>query len=215
MSLLIRMRWSSFSGRCRDNNLILKIPNTKELIINYRRKKTDIHLFISGDCVERELPGPEHTWGPGLGFKNSSTGKERTAASLFPEGSRGELPHPKASCVLLSLLLREHIDILHLCLVCQLHRSREESTPEHCYHHPEDHWMPSSTPGRSLHFPLPQKSPEHPERSISPRTLSVSTAALRQMFQDIKNKDVVVWCGTPSVCFTCFQVKHTYITLLS
>ncbi|KAK3561725.1 hypothetical protein QTP86_012698 [Hemibagrus guttatus] len=39
---------------CRENNLLLNTSKTKELVIDYRRKKTDIlPLIISGDCVER------------------------------------------------------------------------------------------------------------------------------------------------------------------
>ncbi len=39
---------------CIENNLALNITKTKELIIDCRRKKTDIQpLFINGDCVER------------------------------------------------------------------------------------------------------------------------------------------------------------------
>ncbi|KAK3534759.1 hypothetical protein QTP86_024092 [Hemibagrus guttatus] len=42
------------SGWCRENNLLLNTTKTKELIIDYRRKETDITpLYISGDCVER------------------------------------------------------------------------------------------------------------------------------------------------------------------
>ncbi|KAK3533764.1 hypothetical protein QTP70_025824 [Hemibagrus guttatus] len=41
-------------GLCKENNLLLNTTKTKELIIDYRRKKTDITpLSISGDCVER------------------------------------------------------------------------------------------------------------------------------------------------------------------
>ncbi|KAK3505856.1 hypothetical protein QTP70_019506, partial [Hemibagrus guttatus] len=39
---------------CRENNLLLNTTKTKKLVIDYRRKKTDIlPLIISGDCVER------------------------------------------------------------------------------------------------------------------------------------------------------------------
>ncbi|KAK3548896.1 hypothetical protein QTP70_021243, partial [Hemibagrus guttatus] len=39
---------------CRENNLLLNTSKTKELVIDYRRKKTDIiPLIISGDCVEK------------------------------------------------------------------------------------------------------------------------------------------------------------------
>uniref|UniRef100_A0A3P9MZN2 Reverse transcriptase domain-containing protein n=1 Tax=Poecilia reticulata TaxID=8081 RepID=A0A3P9MZN2_POERE len=39
---------------CRENNLLLNSTKTKELIIDYRRKRTDIKpLHIGGKCVER------------------------------------------------------------------------------------------------------------------------------------------------------------------
>ncbi|KAK3569005.1 hypothetical protein QTP86_021585, partial [Hemibagrus guttatus] len=42
------------SGWCKENNLLLNTTKTKKLIIDYRRKETDITpLYISGDCVER------------------------------------------------------------------------------------------------------------------------------------------------------------------
>lgn len=39
---------------CGDNNLVLNTSKTKELVVDYRRKKADLQpLYISGDCVER------------------------------------------------------------------------------------------------------------------------------------------------------------------
>jgi len=39
---------------CRENNLLLNTVKTKELVIDYRREKTDITpLIISGDRVEQ------------------------------------------------------------------------------------------------------------------------------------------------------------------
>ena len=39
---------------CGENNLLLNTAKTKELVIDYRRKKTDITpLIINGDCVEQ------------------------------------------------------------------------------------------------------------------------------------------------------------------
>ncbi|XP_039647286.1 uncharacterized protein LOC120553194 [Perca fluviatilis] len=42
------------AGWCRANNLLLNTSKTKELIVDFRRKKTDIQpLLIGGTCVER------------------------------------------------------------------------------------------------------------------------------------------------------------------
>jgi len=39
---------------CRENNLLLNNAETKEVIVDFRRKKTDIlPLYINGDGVER------------------------------------------------------------------------------------------------------------------------------------------------------------------
>ncbi|XP_078019488.1 uncharacterized protein LOC117251154 [Epinephelus lanceolatus] len=39
---------------CRDNNLLLNTSKTKELIVDFRRKKMDIQpLHIRGECVKR------------------------------------------------------------------------------------------------------------------------------------------------------------------
>ena len=44
---------------CGENNLALNISKTKELIIDYRRLKTDIlPLMINGDAVERASRSP-------------------------------------------------------------------------------------------------------------------------------------------------------------
>ena len=58
-------------GWCEANNLLLNTAKTKELIVDYRKKKTAIQsLVIAGDCVERvRLPflGSQHHGGPDLG----------------------------------------------------------------------------------------------------------------------------------------------------
>lgn len=39
---------------CRNNNLILNINKTKEFVVDYWKRKSDIWpLFIDGDCVEQ------------------------------------------------------------------------------------------------------------------------------------------------------------------
>ena len=49
-----RAEVEELSGWCTVNNLALNTSKTKELVIDYRRKSTDIPpLVISGDCVER------------------------------------------------------------------------------------------------------------------------------------------------------------------
>ncbi|KAK3544698.1 hypothetical protein QTP86_026097, partial [Hemibagrus guttatus] len=49
-----RDKVEQLTGWCRENNLLLNTSKTKELVIDYRKKKTYITpLIISGDCVER------------------------------------------------------------------------------------------------------------------------------------------------------------------
>ena len=55
--------------------------------------------------------------------------QEATAETLLSETPQKEPPVTKTACVILSLLNIECVDILHVCVVCLLHSSREESTP--------------------------------------------------------------------------------------
>lgn len=38
---------------CRENDLLPNTAKTQELVIDFRRKKTDIPPLINGDCVDR------------------------------------------------------------------------------------------------------------------------------------------------------------------
>ena len=41
-------------GWCADNNLVLNTSRTKEVIVDFRRRKTDLQpICINGECVER------------------------------------------------------------------------------------------------------------------------------------------------------------------
>lgn len=95
----------------------------------------------------------------------------------------------KNAGVLLSLLHREHPDVLCVRLVWQLHSCVQKSTPEGHLHRPESHRPPSPISGRTLQFPLPQKSKVHFTGRIPLRTLIICTASLRQKIQDSSNQD--------------------------
>ncbi len=71
---------------CGENNLLLNTSKTKEVIIDIRRKKTDIsQLYISGHCVER-------------------VSDLRSAEIALPKGAQEEQHHPETAGVLLSEL---------------------------------------------------------------------------------------------------------------
>lgn len=60
------------TGWCRDNNLLLNTTKTKEIVVDFRKKKTDIKpLYINGVGVGLPLPGSSHhkdlSWGVNRG----------------------------------------------------------------------------------------------------------------------------------------------------
>ncbi|KAF7661286.1 hypothetical protein LDENG_00265940 [Lucifuga dentata] len=129
------------------------------------RNKTDIQpLFISGECVERVSDFRFL----GVHIEEDLTWSANTIALVKKAQQR---------LYFLRILRKNHltqkllVSFYHcsiesiLSVVCQLHSSREESAPEGRHHHPEDHWLPSPLSGRSVQFPLPQKSPEHDKKS--------------------------------------------------
>ena len=61
----------------------------------------------------------------------------------------------KTACVIPPLLSRECVDILHVCVVCQMHSSREESTPEGHQHCQGDHWLLSPLPRWTVQCKVP------------------------------------------------------------
>ncbi len=153
---------------CVENNLALNITKTKELIIDCRRKKTDIQpLFINGDSVERTSNfrflgvhlDDDLTWST-----NTTAAIKGTSETVLSESTYTE------TVGVLSLLHREHPHILHLCVVFQLHSRREEGAPEHG---PEDYRMSPPLPGRPVQFPLSQEGQLYSQRPISPRTHSL------------------------------------------
>ena len=119
-------------GWCSANNLLLNTTKTKELVVDYRRKKTVIQpLMIGGVCVERvsdfRFLGvnimEDLTWGV------NTTGLVKKAQQrlyFLRVLRRNNIPQK----LLVSFCLnREHIDLLSVCLVLKLHCGTEEKAP--------------------------------------------------------------------------------------
>lgn len=74
----------------RKNNLILNTSKTKEMIVDYRRKKGDIQpLFIGGDCVERV----HDFWFLGVHLRDDLTWNTNTTATI----KKTETPLPEST----------------------------------------------------------------------------------------------------------------------
>ena len=93
---------------CRENNLLLNTSKTKQVIINFRRKKTDIlPLYIHGDGVERVVDfrflGVHHeedlTWG-------MNTSELLAAETAVPDGSEEKQNLPDCWCPFIGAPLR-------------------------------------------------------------------------------------------------------------
>ncbi|KAK0146537.1 hypothetical protein N1851_014143 [Merluccius polli] len=145
---------------CGDNNLLLNITKTKELIIDYRRKKTDIQpLIINGDCVERLADfhflgvhiEEDLTWS----VNTSELLKKAQQRLYFLRILRKN--HTETAGVLLPSHHREHPYILHRCMVHQLHSGSEESAPEGHQHGPKKSLAALSTHWKNYTVPVASK----------------------------------------------------------
>ena len=121
-----RAEVEQLTGWCRENNLVLNTTKTKELIVDFRRKKTENiqPLCISGDYVEsvsdfrflgiqieEDLPWSANT---------SVTIKKAQQRLYFFYSEK--TPVTKTACFIQPLLNRKCVDCV--CVVCQLHSSR-------------------------------------------------------------------------------------------
>lgn len=100
-------------------------------------------------------------------------------------------------------------------MVCQLHSSREESIPEDHHHHPEDHWMPSPLPGRSLQFLLPQKAQKR--KHFLSKSYNYSEHCLlfngRACAMTASRMWTYIWCLWYDVCYFSHFIFCTIYTL--
>ena len=94
---------------CTHNNLVLKTTKTKELIIDFRRTKTDIQsLFISRNCMERVSEflflGVHIQNVLSWSMKNLNHYQEGTAETTLPKSAQ-EQPLPVVSCCSIESIL--------------------------------------------------------------------------------------------------------------
>lgn len=134
---------------CSENDLSLNAGKTKELVINFRKPKaTDFTLiFIGGENVEsiqHQVPGSSHIRGPHMDYTHHDASEKGTAAAVLPEDTEEGRATTKDAGNLLSLLRREHLDVLHFSVVLQLLSSGQEGTSVHGIECTENNW--NSTP---------------------------------------------------------------------
>ena len=71
---------------CTDNNLALNSTKTKELIIDFRRRREEpAPLYIKGDMVERVTDFKFLDPGPDMDCEHHLSCQEGSAAFIFPE----------------------------------------------------------------------------------------------------------------------------------
>ena len=107
----IGTRWSGCQRWCQDNNLILSTTKTKELVIDFRKNKTDIQpLIISGACMERvpvfRFLGIVIGKRPYLEYQHQGAAEAGAAETVLSENPQEETSPPRFAPGLLSLLHR-------------------------------------------------------------------------------------------------------------
>ena len=77
---------------CMDNNLLLNTSKTKELIVDFRKKRRGtydpIHPYQQDGrraSLQLQIPGGPHLGGPVLDHQHLQPGKESSSALLLPE----------------------------------------------------------------------------------------------------------------------------------
>ena len=168
---------------CRVNNSFFNTSKTKELIMVFRWKKTDIQpLLIDGTCVERvsNFHFLEINIMEDLTWSVHTNELAKNAQQRLSKSSQEEQHPPKTAGVLLPLLNWEHPVILSQCVVFKLHCGTEEEPTGGHKGHTENHWLPSPLSGRTSHFLLPQKGQNHSTGLITPWSHTVQTTAVRQ-----------------------------------
>ena len=172
---------------CRVNNLFLDTSKTKTLIVDFRRKKTDIQLLlIGGTCVER----PSNFRFLGVNIMEDLTWSVHTTELVKKAQQklyflrvlrRNNIPQK----LLVSFYCYTVESILSycLCVVFKLHCASEEEAPGCHNGSTETHWLPSPLSGQSSQSLLPQEGQNHPTGLITPRSHTVQTAAVRQEIQ--------------------------------
>lgn len=151
--------WSS------ENNLVLNTSKTKELIMDYKRKKTDMQpLLINGECVVRVSTFQFL----GVRFEYSLTWSTITTTLIKKAQQRLHFLRILRGVHLTQKLRVSfyHCSIENILAYCTwvwfASYTAAEGAPRGQQYCQEDHRQPSPLPEGPVKFPLPQKSLQHP-----------------------------------------------------
>ena len=178
---------------CGDNNLELNVSKTKEMVIDFRRKKTPTTpLLIKGQTVEMvdsfQFLGT--TISKNLKWEDNNINRQEsptTSVLLSPTEevwSQQEDP--------LSGSYWECADILDHCLVWQCQCSWQKTTWWHCQGCIKPHGLWTAITGVCLHHTYPAQSKMHHLRSTSSCSSPSPMSPLWEAFQDYQNKNFLL-----------------------
>ncbi len=176
---------------CTKNNLKLNTTKTKEMILDFRRKRGDhAPLTIYGECVERVASFKF------LGSHISEDVSWTTNTSALIKKAQQRLHflwvlrrHHLEEKLLVSFstdFMGHHkvsADVLHDCLVCRLHSCRQEGSAEGNQGGGKDHRLPSAPPDGHCPLPMSWQSTEDLCRPLPPWSESVPPAAIKEAAQ--------------------------------
>ncbi len=117
---------------CHNNNLSLNISKTKELVVDFRRLSSEhppptpsTGLQWSGSAASSSS-----FLGPHLDYSHIVSSDEGPPASLLPQATAEIWSELKTPQTVLQMHCGEHPELLHNCLVRELHCSQPESPAE-------------------------------------------------------------------------------------
>jgi len=150
------------STRCSDNNLALNTAKTKEIIMDFRRNRTEpLPLYINGERLERA-----HTFRflrvqipYGLSWTHNTTAVIKKAQQCL-HFLRVLRRNNMDSKLLLAFYRSYHWEPAHvLCLhlVRELHWGRQSEASEDSQSSTEDSWLSSPLPDEHLLHLVPQQ----------------------------------------------------------
>lgn len=177
----------------KENNLILNINKTKEMIVDFRKTGTaPPPLYINGTTVEM-VKSFKYL---GVYINNNLTWHDNTAhdqkgsptPTLPKEAEKGGTgyQHP---LLLLQMCSGEHTDFLHHSVVLQLHSGREAGTAEGGEGCTKNHRMQLTSPLGHLLQQIQGQSNLHLERLHPPCSWTVFPHPLRQEAAQHPGKD--------------------------
>ena len=147
------------AGWYQNNNLSLNVTKTKELIVDYRKRRTEhAPILIDGAVVEQV----EFFKFLGVHINNKLEWSKHTKTVV--KRARKNLDHQKV----LQLQHREHPDQLHHCLLRQLLCLRPQGTSEGSAYRPVHHWGKAACHPGTLHQAVSEEGAKNCQRPQPP-----------------------------------------------